>query len=538
MRAHDGGVPLNPPGGPPLLGRSTGKAGISEGRPLDVLLVNPPSPDGGVWIRSQHRVGRRSREGMIWPQCSLAQLAAMLHPQYTVEIVDAIAEAMSWAQFTSLLRRKRPRYYLTHVTAPTLSNDMYGVMQARSLGSRTIAFGLHVTPLPVETLRDFPALDFVLKGEPELTLRELLDNLEGRGDALPPSLEQSFLRTDPAWRGVASRGSGAQDPEDLSHITGLVWRYRGEIRVNRDRPLLPDLDSLPVPLYERLPLEKYRMPLIKGPFAFVLTSRGCPAACRFCIKHVVYRSTVRLLSPDRIIDEIGLLRDLGVSNMHMYADLFTVNREQVMKLCRRLIETGWKVRWTCNSRVDSVDDEMLGLMAQAGCWLISWGIESGSRSILRRARKGTNPSTVSQALLASRKAGIKNWGYFMIGLPGETVDTIRETIDFSKRLPLDIALFHIAAPHPGTPLFSEAVENGWLLPGTTWEDIDMDKGAVLQYEDLSAEEMVYWQRRAFREWAFRPGPLWTYAKMLLGDMRTAGRALSVGVEHLGWTVKR
>lgn len=542
MRAPDRNIrTLNPPGGPTFSGFGKAGPGISEGRPkgaLDILLVNPPSPDGGVWIRSQHRVGRRSREGMIWPQCSLAQLASMLHPQYTVEIVDAIAEGMSWEAFSILLRRKSPRYYLTHVTAPTLSNDMYGVMLARSLGSRTIAFGLHVTPLPVETLRDFPALDFVLKGEPELTLRELIDTLEGRDKERSPSLEQLFLKTDPDWRGTAAAGHQGPDGADLSQIAGLVWRSRGEIRMNRDRPLIPDLDDLPIPMYERLPLDKYRMPLIKGPFAFVLTSRGCPAACKFCIKHVSYQSVVRLLSPARIVKEIGLLHRLGVSNVHMYADLFTVNREQVMELCDLLIQTGWKIRWTCNSRVDSVDEEMLRRMAQAGCWLISWGIESGNRDILRRSGKGTDPAKVSRALLASRKAGIKNWGYFMIGLPGETVGTIRETIDFAKRLPLEIALFHIAAPYPGTPFFSEAVRNDWLRPGTSWEQIDMDKGAVLQYENLSAEELDYWQRRAFREWAVRPGPLLTYVKMLLGDMSTARRAFRVGVEHLGWTVKK
>ena len=148
---------------------------------MDVLLVNPPSPDGGIWIRTQHRVGRRSREEMMWPQCSLAQLAAMLQPEYSVAVIDAIAERMSWQRRSRpLVREKAPKYYLTQVTAPTLTNDMYGVMLARSLGARTIAFGTHVTPMPFDTMRDYPALDFILRGEPELTLRELIDALEGR----------------------------------------------------------------------------------------------------------------------------------------------------------------------------------------------------------------------------------------------------------------------------------------------------------------------------------------------------------------------
>src|SRR5512136_3177711 len=144
---------------------------------VDVLLVNPPTPDGAIWIRSQHRVGRRSRENMIWPQVSLAQLAALLAPDYTVEIIDANALRMRWDEFEKILREKRPRFYITQVTAPTLTNDMYGAFLARSLGAITLGFGTHVTPMPRETLQQFPALDFILRGEPELPLRELMDTL-------------------------------------------------------------------------------------------------------------------------------------------------------------------------------------------------------------------------------------------------------------------------------------------------------------------------------------------------------------------------
>ncbi len=219
----------------------------------------------------------------------------------------------------------------------------------------------------------------------------------------------------------------------------------------------------------------------------------------------------------------------------MYADLFTVNRDQVVGLCKLMIEQNINLRWTCNSRVDYVDEEMLSLMGQAGCWLISWGIESGSEQILRHARKGAYPDKAERALKWAHNAGIMNWGYFIIGLPGETEETIRETIDFSKKLPLDIALFHVAAPYPGTPFFFEVVENDWFRPGTRWEQVDMDKGTVLDYPQLSAERLLYWQKRAFREWAFRPGPAMTYAKMLLSDVSTLRSALSVGWQHLSWT---
>ncbi|MEA3377747.1 MAG: B12-binding domain-containing radical SAM protein, partial [Chloroflexota bacterium] len=501
------------------------------------LFVNPPAPDGAIWIRSQHRVGRRSREGMIWPQVGLAQMAALL-PDYDVDVIDAIPGRMTWETFETLLRRKRPWIYVTQVTAPTLQNDMVGVFLAKSLGAWTVAFGTHVTPLPRATMEAYPALDFVLRGEPELTLRELVDALArwnvgtlGRWDdgrqttddgrlAMEaarwwPGVEAGFARrlrklfttADPCPEFIPSYVEGPRRRIHLSTIKGLVWRDGTEIVINPDRPLIADLDDLPLPRHDLLPLHRYRAPLVGGPYAFVVTSRGCPGGCRFCIKHVSYGSSVRFRSPESVLDEIEALVARGVRKIHMYADLFTVNRDHVVGICRGIQERGLDVRWTCNSRVDFVDAEMLEAMAASGCWMISWGIESGDERMLRRMRKGTTLEQVRRAIRWSREAGIMNWGYFIIGLPGETEESIRRTIDLAKELPLDLALFHIAAPHPGTPFFFEVVENGWFRPGTRWEEVDMDRSTVLDYPNLSAEELEAWARRAFREWALRPGPL-------------------------------
>ena len=546
-----------------------------ESRP-DVLLVNPPSPDGAIWIRTQHRVGRRSRENMIWPQVSLAQLAALLAPDYAVGIVDAIALRMTWPEFEALLRDRRPRYYVTQLAAPTLTNDMRGVFLAKSLGALTMAFGTHVTPLARETLRSFPALDFALRGEPELTLRELVDTLEvarGRWQVTPAGRlidsekgaepagheitwkmwHEADPNWKPAWAALPDSGNGngrrqaratnrggledARNGEairgPLAAVRGLGWRRAGEVAVNPDRPFFKSLDDLPIPYHHLLPLDRYRTPMIKGPYAFIVTSRGCPAGCRYCIKHVSYQHSVRLRSPEKLVEEMWLLAGLGVRHIHMYADLFTVSREQVVGLCQLILREGLKVTWTCNSRVDYVDEEMLRLMGRAGCTLIAWGIESGNELILKRAHKGCKMEQAHQALRWARAAGIKNWGYFIIGLPGETVETIRETIGISKVLPLDIALFHVAAPYPGTPFFFEVVENGWFRSGTNWEEVDMDQGTVLDYADLKAEDLLYWQKRAFREWAFRPGPASTFLKSM-NTWAGLKSAVDIAFQALGW----
>jgi len=321
----------------------------------------------------------------------------------------------------------------------------------------------------------------------------------------------------------------------MQNIKGLAWRNCGTIEINMPRPFIQNLDDMPIPMHELLPLEKYRMPLIKGPFTFIVTSRGCPAGCTYCIKHVSYQYSTRLRSPELLVEEMWKLKDLGINNIHMYADLFTVNREQVVDVCKLMIKEKINIKWTCNSRVDYVDEEMLNLMGKAGCWYISWGIESANEQILKNVHKGATKENAVRALRWAKKAGINNWGYFIIGLPGETEETIRETIEFSKQLPLDIALFHVAAPYPGTPFFFEVVKNGWFRPGTRWEQVDMDRETVLDYPGLPAERLLYWQKRAFREWAMRPGPFLTYLKMLFSGTSTFKAAINAGIQHLDWT---
>jgi len=153
--------------------------------------------------------------------------------------------------------------------------------------------------------------------------------------------------------------------------------------------------------------------------------------------------------------------------------------------------------------------------------------------VLKKAHKGYRMEQAYNALNWAKKAGIKNWGYFIIGLPGETEDTIRQTISLSKKLPLDLALFHIAAPYPGTPFFYEVVENGWFRPGTSWEEVDMDESTVLDYPQLSAEQIEHWARRAFREWAIRPGPLFTFLKSL-NSWQAVKSASDAAWQALGW----
>jgi anaerobic magnesium-protoporphyrin IX monomethyl ester cyclase len=418
----------------------------------------------------------------------------------------------------------------------------------KAVGTVSMAIGTHVTPMSRETLESYPTLDIVVRGEPEMTIVDViktidrqiesekhLDTIQVGNTELTapwrklPFPDASYLTTRGRFAGVAPTLLA----RCLREIRGVAYRNEhAEVQINPDRPFIENLDSLPLPLHHKLPWQKYKEPIIGGPYTFVLTSRGCPAGCRYCIKHVTYQASVRHRSPEHVLQEMYMLKELGMHHIHFEADLFTVKKEFVYDLCNAIIKDGIKLRWSCNSRVDFVDEDELRLMKQAGCFLIAWGLESGSEAVLKRARKGTTVTRIRETIAASNRVGIKNWGYFIIGLPGETVETIQETIALSKQIPVDIGLFHIATPYPGTPFYYEAVENGWIKMNR-WEDYDMYSHTVLNYPHLSSKDLEYWAKRAAREWSLRPGPMMTFLKAA-GNPDTLGQLWKIGTNHLKW----
>src|SRR5690606_11312355 len=191
-------------------------------------------------------------------------------------------------------------------------------------------------------------LEYCLRGEPEVTLREVVDTIMGRTEFSEETLKL-YQSCDPEWTPKIAERIPGTDQYDLSHVKGLVWRRNGEIVRNPDRNFIPNLDDLPLPMHHLLPLDKYRTAVLDGSYQFIVTSRGCTAGCIYCIKHVSYQAGLRLRSPQNIMAEIRMLYDLGVRYIHMYADLFTANRDQVMGICQEIIDSGLKIGFTCNS---------------------------------------------------------------------------------------------------------------------------------------------------------------------------------------------
>ena len=494
-----------------------------RGVALDLLFVNPPSPDGETWIRCQHRAGQRAPDGTVWPQVALAQLAS-LFPDRRVAIVDANARRLSWEAFAQEVQRERPRWYVTQVAGPTLDNDLRGLALAREVGAATVVFGPIATPVARELLQRFPALDYVLCGEPEVTLRELVDTVDGCS-ALPPALAR-----------LCRDGEAARWPRTLGAVRGLAWRHEGEIIANPPRPLIERLDDLPLPAHGLLPLSRYGAPATPAPAAVVVTGRGCPGHCSFCLKHVTYGQTLRVRSPEHILAEMLVLRRLGVRHVYMQADLFTACREQVAGLCRLLVAENAPIPWSCSSRADLVDPELLHLAAQAGCQSITWAIESGHEAILERSGKGRRAGQVEQSLAWARAAGIRNCGSFLLGLPGESDESVEQTIALAKRLSLDRVIFELAVPRVGTPFWREVTARRWLRPGARWQDADVCGPAIVQYPGLSAAQLELWLERAYREWALGPGSRWGGLQRLR-RARPAGPFVGPGSQPFLWLMR-
>lgn len=452
---------------------------------VDVLFVNPPSPDRFIYIRDINRHGRSSWERMIWPQTNLAILAAVAERVgLSVDIVDCIAERIDWPEFTEILKKIRPRYCFSNLISVTFSNDVRALEAAKEIsGAVTIGMGPHITDGPERSLREAEAIDFVIRHEADATLEELLMVLD----------------------------SGDVSIERLSEVAGIAFipaRIDSEAAPNavvtEQRPFIADLDELPAARHDLLPIDRYWAPFL-GNYTFIETSRGCPYRCTFCRQGIMYQWKYRTRSGKSLAEEALHLNKLGVENILFHADTFTVGGKMVHDLCDALIAAGSPVRWACNTHAKALDgkEELIEKMKAAGCWMIAIGIESGNNQILENIKKQTTTDLVRRIVERIDRAGIEIWGYFVIGFPGETKDTIEETIDFATSLPLTIAKFDIGAPYPGTEFHKYVTENNYMKVDR-YEDFDQNASAVVDYPDLTAEEIKAGVRRATRRFYLRP----------------------------------
>ncbi|MEA2040476.1 MAG: radical SAM protein, partial [Thermodesulfobacteriota bacterium] len=435
-----------------------------------VLLLNPPHPKGKGFTRE----GRCTQEAGVWatqwPPVSLTTTAAFLERDgHVVKVFDCPAVGLDRARLEVLTKRFQPDFAFWTTATPTLNDDLNlaGFIKKNVPAAVTGVFGTHVTALPEVALTN-PSIDVVIRREPEQTIREIC----------------------------------LQDPDDWEGIDGISFRDRetGRPRHNLDRALLRPED-IPSPAWRYLDITPYRLPLKGRPFLIVAPIRGCPYACNFCTAPLYYGKKLRKRPVRTIVDEIeSNIKRFKVKDFFIWADTFTADRGYVKEFSREITTRGLKISWTCNSRVDTVDREMISLMKEAGLWMISFGLESGNNEVLEQTGKKITVEQSKVAVSIAHEFGIKTSGHFVLGLPGETEASMRDTLTLALDLPLDIAQFYAAAPFPGTSLYDLASKKGWIEPDFLFSQ----DHAAMDLPGLPGQRVDAFRRYAYRRFYGRP----------------------------------
>jgi len=454
---------------------------------MKVLVANPPWPGPGYGARSDVRwPHKRSDKYIEYPIYLSYTVAVVEEAGFEVSFIDAIMDELSIDAFAQKVHDLNPGLALIETSTPSIEFDLETAAAIKRLSPATFValLGSHVTYFDQGTVAENPAVDAVVRGEFEYTSADLARAL--------------------AESGAPATSSG----HSLGGVPGLTYREgNGEVVRNPDRPRFEPLDRMPFPARHIVKGEGYRAGIYSGgcPTA-MLSSRGCPYRCTFCLwPDVLYGHKFRARSAENVVDEIEeAVRVYGHDEIYFDDDTFSIDHQRVMDICRLIIERGLEkeVEWIAQCRVDTVDREMLTAMKAANCGYILFGVESGSPQMLKKMKKGITLDKARHAFQLTREAGIKTQAFFLFGMPGETQETIQETIDFAKELNASSTQFAVAIPHPGTALYAECKANGWLT-SENWADYTSE-ASLIETPWLTANEVEAARVRAYREYYYRP----------------------------------
>ena len=257
-------------------------------------------------------------------------------------------------------------------------------------------------------------------------------------------------------------------------IPGIAFKEGGQIITTAQRPFIQDLDALPLPARHLLPMSRYQA---LGYPVSIITSRGCPNHCIFCLGRRIVGQKVRFRSASHIADEIEEIISLGISVINIADDLFTASKHRVTQLCNELMKRKLNVSWSAFSRVNTIDTQTLKLMKTAGCHSVSFGIESGNPEMLKRVKKGISIAQAKKAAIACREAGIRGHASFMVGLPGETQDTLNDSLKLQKELGIELA-FHFLSPFPGTAVREDIADYDLEILTHDWDQYNANRSIV------------------------------------------------------------
>jgi hopanoid biosynthesis associated radical SAM protein HpnJ len=435
--------------------------------PLKTLFLNPPSFenfDGGAGSRWPATREIESYWYPVW----LAYPAGMLEG---ARLLDAPPHHISAEETINIARDYE--FLVLFTSTPGFPGDirLAEKIKAANPGIKIAFVGPHVSVLPEQSLKEGKAIDFVVRKEFD---NAVVDYAKGK---------------------------------PVEEILGASYRKNGSVLHNADSPQVQDLDAFPhvTEVYKRdLDVTRYNVPFLLYPFVSLYTTRGCPAQCTFCLwPQTLSGHPWRKRSSDDVAREMAKAKDYwpNVREFFFDDDTFNIQKARTIELCAKLKPL--KLTWSCTSRV-TTDYETLKAMKEAGCRLLIVGYESGDQQILKNIKKGATVERARQFTKDCHKLGLVVHGDFIMGLPGETHETIRNTINFAKELDVETIQVSVAHAYPGTELYDYAVKNGFMVTDNKMVDEGGHQLAHIQYPGLPADEILSAVHRFYDEYYFRP----------------------------------
>lgn len=445
-----------------------------ENKKKRILLIYPPSPV----MNREDRCQQPTKELIVippLPPTDLMYLAAVAEQE---GLEAKIVDYSQGGDLEKDLKEFKPDYLVANVATPTFKNDISVMTIAKEICPDivTIAKGAAFLTVAFEVMYFQKDLDIIICGEPEETLKEIV-----RGNP-------------------------------FESIKGIYYRDDIRVKFTGARPFIEDLDNLPFPARHLVDNNLYRRPDNNKVQAVIKVSRGCPFHCFFCLATPVSGAKVRKRSPENIVAEIReCVEKYGITNFVFWSDIFNIDKEWTLDLCQKIIDSGLKITWSANTRADTADEEMAQKMYESGCRLVSIGVESGSQEMLDKIGKKITLDDVRLTVKIFKKAGIKIYNYFVIGLPWEDEDTVEDTIDFAIELDSDFISFYTATPLPGTRFYDYAKANRLIDSDTSFSSAYFYPSVNTHY--LSKDKVFELHKKAEKRFYLRPSYIF---KTLIG----------------------
>lgn len=446
---------------------------------MNILMLNPPFI--GKFSRTSRSPGV-GRSGTIYYPFWLAYATGVLDQNgFKVRLIDAPAEGLTTDEVIAGVKEVSPQLIVVDTSTPSIYNDLRIAeeLKERFPTSFITVVGTHPSAMPKEILSSSDKIDSVARGEYDYTIRDLALCLNNGGN--------------------------------LNSIEGLVFRENGKIIENKPRALIENIDELPFvsQVYRKyLNIRNYFFAASDYPMAMIITGRGCPHKCFFCVYPQTFHSRkYRPRSAQSVVDEFEYIvtnlpevREIGIED-----DTFTVDQKRATEICQLIIERGIKIKWYCNVRVN-LKLETMKWMKKAGCQLVTVGFESADQGVLNGMHKGITVNQIKEFVDNTKKAGLLVHGCFMAGNPGETMETLEKTLKLAKELNCDTMQFYPLLVYPGTEAYKWAEENNYFTTTdyAQWATEEATLKCILNLPELSAAEINAFCVRANREYYLRP----------------------------------